>query len=50
MNLNNLWHLENTLSINDFYDVVEAMDVAFSWEKAAHDNVKEEHSRTRGRR
>lgn len=26
------------MSINDFYDVVEAMDVAYSWEKALHDN------------
>lgn len=26
------------MSINDFYDVVEAMDVAYSWEKAAQDH------------
>jgi hypothetical protein len=38
------------MSINDFYDVTEAMDVAYSWERAAYDNQKDQAPARKSRR
>ena len=45
VNLSNLWHLQHTMSINDLYDSIEALEVASSWAVAHRKNEKEKRAK-----